>query len=108
MCVHAKSFQPCLTLCDPMDCSLPGSSVHGILQARICTELPLPSPGDLVNPGIEPVSHVSCIVRRVFTTNASWDAWVKGYGIHQSLISIGPLTFHRIKENAQAYKERGT
>ena len=31
----AKSFQLCLTLCDPMDCSPPGSSVHGILQARI-------------------------------------------------------------------------
>ena len=31
----AKSFQSCLTLCDPMDCSPPGSSVHGILQARI-------------------------------------------------------------------------
>ena len=30
----AKSFQSCLTLCDPMDCSLPGFSVHGILQAR--------------------------------------------------------------------------
>ena len=27
--------QSCLTLCDPMDCSLPGSSVHGILQARM-------------------------------------------------------------------------
>ena len=27
--------QSCLTLCDPMDCSLPGSSVHGIFQARI-------------------------------------------------------------------------
>ena len=27
--------QSCLTLCDPVDCSLPGSSVHGILQARI-------------------------------------------------------------------------
>ena len=27
--------QLCLTLCDPMDCSLPGSSVHGLLQARI-------------------------------------------------------------------------
>ena len=27
--------QPCLTLCDPIDCSLPGSSVHGIFQARI-------------------------------------------------------------------------
>ena len=31
----AKSLQSCLTLCDPMDCSQPGSSVHGILQARI-------------------------------------------------------------------------
>ena len=27
--------QSCLTLCDPMDCSLPGSSVHGIFQARV-------------------------------------------------------------------------
>ena len=33
--VHAKSFQSRPTLCDPMDCSLPGFSVHGILQARI-------------------------------------------------------------------------
>ena len=33
LCV--KSFQACLTLCDPADCSPPGSSVHGILQARI-------------------------------------------------------------------------
>ena len=31
----AKSFQSCPTLCDPMDSSPPGSSVHGILQARI-------------------------------------------------------------------------
>ena len=34
-CVHAKSLQLCLTLCDPMDCSPPGSSVCGVLQARI-------------------------------------------------------------------------
>ena len=33
--MHAKSLQSCLTLCDPMDCSPPGSSVHGIFQARI-------------------------------------------------------------------------
>ena len=31
----AKSRQSCLTLYDPMDCSLPGSSVHGISQARV-------------------------------------------------------------------------
>ena len=35
MCVCVGSSQSCLTLCDPKDCSLPGSSVHGILQARI-------------------------------------------------------------------------
>ena len=33
--MHAKSLQSCPVLCDLMDCSLPGSSVHGILQARI-------------------------------------------------------------------------
>ena len=33
--MHAKLLQSCLTLCDPTDCSPPGSSVHGILQARI-------------------------------------------------------------------------
>ena len=34
-CVRAKPLQSCRTLCDPKDCSPPGSSVHGILQARI-------------------------------------------------------------------------
>ena len=34
-CVHAKLLPLCLTLCNPMDCSPPGSSVHGILQAII-------------------------------------------------------------------------
>ena len=33
--VRAKSLRSCLTLCDPMDCSPPGSSVQGMLQARI-------------------------------------------------------------------------
>ena len=35
MLCYAKSLQSCPTLCDPMDCSLPGSSVHGIFQARV-------------------------------------------------------------------------
>ena len=34
-CVYAKLLQSCPTLCDPVDCSPPGSSVRGILQARI-------------------------------------------------------------------------
>ena len=36
--MHAQSLQSCPTLCDPMDCSLPGSSVHGILQAGVLLE----------------------------------------------------------------------
>ena len=42
-CVHALLIQLCLTLCDPMDCSLPGSSVQGILQARILEWVAMPS-----------------------------------------------------------------
>ena len=38
-CTRAKSLQSCLTLRDPIDCSSPGSSVHGILQARILVQL---------------------------------------------------------------------
>ena len=34
-CVHVQLLQSCLTLCDPVECNPPGSSVHGILQARI-------------------------------------------------------------------------
>ena len=40
--------QSCLTFCDPIGCNLPGSSVHGILQARIWSRLPFPSPTSLV------------------------------------------------------------
>ena len=65
--------QTCLNLCDPMDCSPPGSSVHGILQARILEWLPFPSPGDLPDPGIEPASPA--LAGRFFITSASWEAW---------------------------------
>ena len=39
--------QLCLTLCDPIDCSPPSTSVHGILQARMLELVAFPSPGDL-------------------------------------------------------------
>ena len=40
--------QSCLTLSDPMDCSLPGSSIHGIFRARVLEWVPLPSPSKLL------------------------------------------------------------
>ena len=48
--------QSCPPLCDPMDCSPPGSSVFGISKARILEQVAFPPPGDLPNPGIEPMS----------------------------------------------------
>ena len=45
-----------LTLCDPVDCSLPGSSVHGISRQEYWSRLPFPSAGDLPDPGFEPLS----------------------------------------------------
>ena len=45
--------------CEPMDCSLPGCSVLGILQQEYWSGLPCPPPGDLPDPGIEPSSPVS-------------------------------------------------
>ena len=48
--------QSCLTLCDPMDYSLPRSSVHEIVQARLLEWVTSPSPRDLPDPGIEPRS----------------------------------------------------
>ena len=53
MCMHAQLLQWCLTLCEPLDCNLPGSSVHGLSRQEYWSELPCPPPGDL--PGIEPV-----------------------------------------------------
>ena len=55
--VRALVPKSCLTLCHPresLDCSPPGSPVHGILQARRMEWLPFPSPGGLPKPGIEP------------------------------------------------------
>ena len=56
LCSVATQSYP--TVCDPMDCSPPGSSVHGILQQEHWSGLPFPTPGDLPNPGIEPTSAV--------------------------------------------------
>ena len=54
MYVHAKLLQSCLTLCDPMDCSPPGSSV----RQEYWSGLPCSSPGDLPDPEIKPRSPV--------------------------------------------------
>ena len=53
---ESEVAQSCPTLCDPIDCSLSGSSVHGIFQARVLEWIAIPFPGHLPDPGIEPGS----------------------------------------------------
>ena len=60
------------TLCDPMDCSLPVSSVHGIIQVRILEWVAIPIPGPLPDPGIEPRSPM--LACRFFIISVTTDA----------------------------------
>ena len=69
VCVHMRA-QSCLTLRNPMDCSLPGSSAHGIFKQEYWSVLPFPSPGDLPDPGFEPSSPASPALAGTFST--SW------------------------------------
>ena len=59
MKVNVLVTQSCPTLCDPMNCSPPGSSVHGILKQEYWGGLPCHLPGNLPNPGTESVSLTS-------------------------------------------------
>ena len=64
-----------VTLCGLMDSSPPGSSVHGIIQARILNGLPFPTQGDLPDTGIEPASLASlALAGRFFSTSSIWEA----------------------------------
>ena len=67
-------------LCHPMDYSLPGSSVHGILQARVLMWFARLPSGDLPNLGTKPVSLTSSILAgRFFTTSATREAHIHVY-----------------------------
>ena len=80
-CMSAQLLQSCLTLCDPMDCSSPGSSVHGSLQARILEWVAMPSSKELSNPRIKPgfpgssASQVDYLPPRHRGSLVSWYWW---------------------------------
>ena len=73
-----KSLQSCPTLCDPMDCSQPGSSVHGIRQGRMLEWVAIPFSRGSSWSGIEPKSLVPlAFTGGYFTTRATWECmWV--------------------------------
>ena len=76
LCVCAKSLQVCLTLCDPMYCSSPGSCVHKIPQARILEWVALfqgtfPTQGSNLC-----LLHPLALVGKFFTTSATWEVHI--------------------------------
>ena len=56
VCICYLVAKSCPTLCDPMDCSLPGTSIHRFPKQEYWNGLPFPSPGGLPDPGIKPMS----------------------------------------------------
>ena len=75
--MHAKSLQLCLTLCDPLDSSLPGSFVHEILQARILKWTSMPSFRGLSDPWIKAMSLGSPALAGGFlTTSPTWEVHI--------------------------------
>ena len=60
--------QLCPPLCDPIDCSPPAFSVHGVFKQEYWSRLPFPTPGDLPGQGIEPTFLVSPALAGEFLT----------------------------------------
>ena len=79
MCLVTQS---CPTLCDPMNCSLPGSSAHGNSQARTLEWVASPFSSRSSQPGDQ--TQVSCIASRFFTSSATWEAPIKSLSVAQS------------------------
>ena len=89
--MHAQLLQSCRTLCDPMDCSLSGSSVHGISRPEYWCELPCPPPEDLLYPGLEPATPA-----------------LQADSLNQRATREAPFsTYNPIKGNIQTGKEVG-
>ena len=82
-CVHARSLLSCLTVCNPMDYSPSGSSVHGILQARIVKWVAISSSRGSSRPSdCNHISYVSCIGRWVLYHYPHLHLVVKGKSSH--------------------------
>ena len=87
--------QSCLTLCNPKDCSPPGSSVHGILQARILEGVAMPSSRGSSRPRDQThVSYVSCTGRRVKATLLGWRP---AHGLKDEDLLHGKQNFNNVK-----------
>ena len=93
--LHSKLLQSCPTLCDPMDCSLPSSSVYGILQEEYWSGLPWPLPGDLPDAGVQPASLRSpSLAGGFFITRATWQSLITHHAVLKLMLTCLSLLIH--------------
>ena len=78
---RAKSLHLCPTLCDPMNCSPPGSSVPGILQVRILEWVAKPSSRDLPDPEIKPAAPAAPALAGRFPTQVTDGTVVRSFAL---------------------------
>ena len=92
--MHAKSLQSCPTLSDPKDCSPQGSSVQGILQARILLWFVTPFSRGSSHPRITPTSllFLALAGRFFITTTIMKLNWTLGVPGHETL-SVSPISY---------------
>ena len=96
--------QSCPTLCSPVDCHPPGSSVHGVLQARILERVTISTPlGNLPNPGVKPVSLA--LAGRFFYHWATY-FWFNPYYFHYSEFLCMKLINFKSRELVGTLKHR--
>ena len=115
LCLSVKSLQSFLTLWDPMDCSLPGSSVRGeFSRQEYWSGLPCLSPGDLPNPGIQPASPAAPALQAdslllshqgspILVTQPSKSCWSEGFsGVRVRGCSVSFDTFFQFLHPSSA------
>ena len=104
MCVISR-FSP-VCLCNPMDCNSPGSSVHGILQARILEWVAMSSSRGSSQPRDQTgVCCVSCIGRWILYPPSNWGSPKVGSRYLFILLQITTLLGFLIKPAARTFKE---
>ena len=98
--VKVLVIQSCPTLCDPMDCSLPGSSVHGFLQARILEWVAIPFSRESSQSRNQ--TQVSCTAGRFFTNWVKREDTTKDWIENKSGISQSTTTLHSLPSFIQS------
>ena len=83
---HLLDLSCAPTPCDPVDCSPPGSLSKGFPRQEYWSGWPRPSPGDLPDPGAEPVS-LHLLAGGLFTTSPTWEVSIVSFGTFIQLFS---------------------